>query len=255
MTKHNAAKPVRELKSDKTHNAHWIVRWVRRHKRALAFLGAFIVFMTFVIKDALRDQLKDAMGSMNEAKAFNGVLADTRRIRHQLARIEPPQEINAPVKISDKTDPLIAETIRRVDAAKRECVRQLQNYDAVVGLAEALHGQSEADDTLEQIHKAASALDELVGLELELRTGKPPLSRVQEIRSKISDLISKATLGEAWIEDRTGGLMWLMALRKQGLERKYGQITWTSYWLYALGWSLGLAGRLVGVEVGGGDSD
>jgi hypothetical protein len=36
---------------------------------------------------------------------------------------------------------------------------------------------------------------------------------------------------------------------------RYRASTWVSYILYALGWSLGLAGRLVGVEGMGGAND
>lgn len=84
MTEKTAATPALEKKQAQP-KPNRVVRWIRRRHRILTFIGALIVFGTFVVKDALRDQLKDALDAMHNGAGFNMVRDDTRRIRAQHA--------------------------------------------------------------------------------------------------------------------------------------------------------------------------
>jgi hypothetical protein len=43
-------------------------RFVRNHNRLLTFIGAFIVFTTFIVKEAVRDNLKEYTDSIKIAQ-------------------------------------------------------------------------------------------------------------------------------------------------------------------------------------------
>jgi len=45
-----------------------IIDYVRRHRRVLAVAGALIVFLTFIVKDAVREQVKDLVSGLQSAE-------------------------------------------------------------------------------------------------------------------------------------------------------------------------------------------
>ncbi len=53
--------------------------YFRRHKRALTIVGALIVFATFVVKDGIRDDLKDRLDTINQAETTFNIRQDTNR--------------------------------------------------------------------------------------------------------------------------------------------------------------------------------
>ena len=59
-----------------------------RHARLLSFVGAFIVFGTFIIKDALRDTSKDLLQSLSFAQASFALRSDNNTIIDKIDQVD-----------------------------------------------------------------------------------------------------------------------------------------------------------------------
>jgi hypothetical protein len=71
-------------------------RFCRRDGRILTLLGALIVFLTFVVKDGLREHLKDAAGSISAANDVFAIREDNMGTRLELEELKKDLERNAP---------------------------------------------------------------------------------------------------------------------------------------------------------------
>ena len=72
----------------------WVPRDVRikdfvvRHHRTLTFVGALVVFVTVVVKDGLREQLKDLVSSISAAESVFAIRNDTSTTTMWLQRLQ-----------------------------------------------------------------------------------------------------------------------------------------------------------------------
>src|SRR5690242_14835307 len=62
-----ATEPTKELQPQ-VKKEYKALKWIRRHHRILTFAGAVIVFATFIVKDAIRERLRDLSESIKEAQ-------------------------------------------------------------------------------------------------------------------------------------------------------------------------------------------
>lgn len=75
-----------------------------------------------------------------------------------LARITPQVETANPISVpGQRGKSVLAKTIREIDAAKHKCFRQLEDYQAIYGLAEIVPDDYNAEDVVTQTDKATHA--------------------------------------------------------------------------------------------------
>lgn len=67
---------------------HRVSRFIRRHNRSLTFVGALIVFATFVVKEGFRDHLKGLVKQIDNATSVFVIRQDTERTGLVLKAIE-----------------------------------------------------------------------------------------------------------------------------------------------------------------------
>lgn len=220
------------------------VQWLRTHHRKLTFLGAIIVFSTFVLKDGLQEQLKGLDDAIAGAESLYLLRKDADDLRFRLVDMATKLNLEQPTitfieKTTDGNDYLndeignntmnmirrLSDKVRNPDIAWRITAiedKQQELSDDAYQL-QALNGSDDDNNNPEYISKEQSRIDVQV-------------FKLHRKMSLLSDALVKASK-EA----------------KEKAEENVHIATWASYFLYALGWGLGLVGRLVGVGAVGED--
>lgn len=221
---------------------HRIRTLVHAHSRFLTFLSALVVFTTFIIKDAVREHLKNLVDASEAAQnryevqaADNGFAVEFRDIRARLVDL---------VRISQGT---------RVDTKKseREEWQMLDHMnesfatdlDTLSDLVEKLPDQ---DGTLRRLEELRKGLKETKDNWMWGRTpprppgGPPYISREPEdVRDDVYALRSKS--------DSLTREVLIQAKRTRDKDEHYYKIlTWFSYPLYGASSILGLFASLYG---------
>lgn len=65
-----------------------VLVFLREHSRIVTFLGALIVFATFITKDVWRERIKDSSDSLQSDSSFYLLRFDHENQQNQLSRIE-----------------------------------------------------------------------------------------------------------------------------------------------------------------------
>jgi len=236
-----------------------LVRLLRRRHRLLMFIGALIVFGTFVLKDALREQLKDLVDSISGSENLFLLRGDSAQIMRSFdalnAKMDAERFFDEPAKSRLVASPTLVElSIWHLEPS-------VNRDKATLDYASAMLEKLPKRDTRDIIAKIDAARS---NLNLYSHGVTDLASKVWTIHSK-DDPASVAVLRQAStladdqaniyleISHTEEAVLDRAREKAQYYERRYMVYTWISYVLYGIGWLLGLAGRLVGVE-GVGDS-
>lgn len=232
-------------------NGDWIPREARfkiffvKHRRLMTFTGALIVFVTFVVKDGLREQLKDLVSSIDSAENVFAIRNDTATTATWLQRLQEQVDWIAE-KIKLKGTSYSGDMVERMHSSfeiTNEMHESLAvSLDNISQLLEKVPGQQQNEKKHKEIEDRLRDLREQREALLTIFTREPmsilwkiaPLLNETEKASDDTRQLAKDVLAEAAKE------------RKQR-EKIVNVTTWTSYVLYILGWGLGLAGRVYGV--------
>lgn len=226
---------------------------LRRHLRLITFIGALIVFGTFVVNEGLRNQLKDLIdsertaqqASLNDVNASESI-ASYARIEQKVDSVRAliVGSANAKDFPDSYTDQLILVSgrIERCEDILHNIVRlkeQLPKEVASdVGVETAQILIDNAKDLFEASRKAGGTLypdpTAYGGVQLS------PINEALAASQKMKEFVA-ATMVTVISHSEE--------VRKRN-EHRLSIWTKASYLLYALGWSLGLIGRLVGVNTG-----
>lgn len=259
-----AADPLSATSKSQTRKRGFI-GWIARHRQFLTFLGALVVFGTFIVKDALREQLKDSVDAVQNAENAFLMRMDLSRMANELVllsndltglRFGYQARLNATDKVKIRTasggyaspappnmpDGRLLET---VGIMERSCGQLKESLDGSARLLESTPKsiQSMLFPRIQQVDlRMRNLMNDLADTRSHLIQGSHPdtpwkfAGPLTQIESEVHD-IEKMTLDYA--RDA-----------QQANEGRYKIYTWMSYFLYAFGWGLGLIGRLLGVEVG-----
>ncbi len=197
---------------------------MRNRNRLLTYVGAFIVFGTFVVKDGLREHLRDAAGSISAASNVFAIREDNIETRLELADLKK--------NLADKDAANRSWSDVRVVQTKSQ--QMYYSLGAVAYLIETTHDE-------EDVPRITVLDQELT----KIRFGSLDLNMSPSTVSALSLSASALELQLAQFEDEVMQHARLKLQRKQEL---YDIFTWVSYVLYAIGWGLGLVGKLYGVD-------
>lgn len=224
---------------------------IRRNKfmwflrKLLTFVGAIIVFGTFIVKDGMRERLRDATDRLTRVQDLYTIRADI-------------------VQLAGKVDSI---TIRRSrflnqheypdPPPKKKDIEEAGEWieDEVETDRLMFDNQSTLLDTLPLPHRSET-ISEMAGAQAKL-------DELMDISSKglygpgaAKNLLNSLDVGQQFI-NHFNWARWNISEEateaKETAEHRYSLFTWASYFLYTLGWGLGLVGRLVGVNTGGDD--
>ena len=221
----------------------------RQNKRSLSFtlIGAFIVFTTFIVKEAVGDHFKESAESINFAEqsyrnAMNTAIVAKEVVdaQFQLSRSQGPAQAGGDVR-KDVTPELdsVRLNLFLLDNLN-ELNEKLPNNDA---LRAELNGHRA---TLQHLETTLTALSLLFS---------SPKFVTKEREDQLLDA-RKKVWNEHWqfiIPTGQAILNRAHALKEQR-EHFYQRWKTLSYVLYAIGWGIGLFGKLLGVgDIGGGE--
>lgn len=236
--------------------------FVRRHNRLVVIVGALVVFLTFIIKEGMRESIKDEKDAIHDGLNMVTLRGAIETANEELrdSKILLVKTYNLAIAIQDKypafttnptTDGQIAQQLLKV---KRQLVSQhLESMEALLKLLrknandailEDFHARTVAADIsarkLEQqmiIELGENFINGDISQKLSAQTNEKAEKfgkRLDELREN-SDLLMKNFLKDAQQAEEKD-------------EQSYIHYTWCSYGLYFVGWALTLIGRLYGVD-------
>ena len=224
----------------------WLKVFITQHRRLVTFIGALIVFVTFIVKDGLREQLKDLVSSIDSAESVFAIRNDATTTAMWLQRLQEQVDWIAE-KIKLKATSYSGDMVERTHSSL-EIINEVHeslgvSLDNISKLVEKVPGQKQSIQKVEEIKKRLQELRDQHDVLVQIFTREPmgviwklaPLLSETQKTSDDTRLLARQVLATA------------VTARKQR-EEVVGVATWASYVLYTLGWSLGLAGRLYGVD-------
>jgi hypothetical protein len=239
-------------------------RFLVVHKRWLSFIGALLVFATFVSKEVLRDNLKDLVGALENAQTLFELRGDNASLRTQIFDLR--------VRILDIYDKLVTSkprsdfardisqnlsSIYEVDEELRLVEPTLANTTELVSRlppnAERTKALDRCRQELQQAHAAsAEAQSTVQNLSASRKFLPHPPPFTNDEQGQLASAVGKAANASrtAWqdVEESTLKIFEEARQYKEKKERQYNHWTWASYVLYTLGWTLGLVGSLYGIS-------
>lgn len=219
--------------------------FARSHNRLLTFVGALIVFFTFVIKEGLREHLKDLVDSIDSAQTFYTVRSDSQNLSAKLSDLQQhladlEDEVSSRNNKSgdgSQDDPAIR--TGAVKSALDALEVSLDNMSHLAGkLPEAPTYEKTIAALQQKIDQTYSTLEEDVssqeGLDEFRQTPETEIEARARLLSHQVDSAASALLQDAG--------------KEQARREHYFEVcTWISYGLYVIGWGVGLLGRILGV--------
>jgi len=237
-----------------------VSRKSQKLSRVTAIIGAGIVLATFVVKDVMKERLKDANDSLSGAESF--YLTQTYNIFIQDDIVYIKQEVDLALSTlqSQEKDQLqrSEQLLRTKSQAGNDHLNVVIEYAR--NLASLIDKLPQETD---KAKRANSLLAECTSLSAEV---KSLLSRLPGLLSAINDNLKDpqafAGLKEFVNETEpipvktqrimdeaktlTKSVVADLATKKKASEQSYQRTTVLSYVLFALGWITGLAGQLLG---------
>ena len=226
--------------------------------RALSIIGAGIVLATFVVKDAVRENLKDFVDDLDNASAVFAIRRDFNTAAFQLRVIE--QKIDRVEQLTGNAtkDPFTLLAVNQQAMIVREWLDAAEiTIDNVSRLSERLssdrteyYGRALAT-TRSHLSEARTAFRTagVVAAKAAARLnadGTPSsLDRIDilnantDVSNKTNEVVASAENLSKTIREEAESL-------KSRKEHRYTWLTLASYILFGIGWTLALIGRLVG---------
>jgi len=258
---------IREATSKKKDSTRRSIKeCLGRHERAITFLGAMVVFCTFVTREGVREYLKEAADSVrsSEAKLDNfemmsmviGISSEPGEILEKTEALDEDR-----YDVSDKND----EDERKSALAKADDIldvrpfgrRQIMfwqyYYDQTPSTFDLLPMTKERKTEKEQLGKERAetirgfnAIPRISKAELHNMSGKAQEDELDKI-FEAYNVFSRAGVKYVRLLLRADDQILEEAHKKRDrAESWYKRSTVASYFLYTFGWGLGLLGKLYG---------
>jgi hypothetical protein len=232
-----------------------------RLSKIVSFIGAGVVLATFVVKDVMKENLKDVNDSLGSAQNF--YLSQTYNIFIQDDLSYIKQEVDlalSALQSSEKNQFERRESVLRASAqAGNDHLNVVIEYVRnLASLIDKLQNETDKRDQVRillvrcaqlsiEIKSLQNRIPQIFSLINHNSEDPQALARLTEftkdtepIPGKTQSIMEEATkLTQSVVSD--------LAARKEETERNYERTTNLSYVLFALGWIIGLAGQLLGV--------
>lgn len=231
--------------------------------RIITYIGAIIIFATFVVKDVMRERLKDLNDSMNSAEMFyltqtsieqtqmgmadmemtlgtvNFNIVDQKageidRYQHQIQLVFA----TAVAKFS-LTEQYIKNLTRLIQKLPHDESQQKQ-VDSLLARCAAIKTQAEA------VPKEADAFIKKYRTSMEEDESPPPgaMARMNALLKQLQAFQNdSATFGTS-VQNVTDSVLANAHQIEEKSDHQYSWATVASYMLYSLGWILAFAGRV-----------
>ena len=246
--------------------------YLHAHSRVLTFAGALIVFTTFIVKEGLRERVKDLSDSIEDAETVFALRSDTGEVMRTLADIQTSlnrfnDRIQSEPPLGDGLNPPnagflreTADMVRTRVLAERLAFDNLErlieklpmpNQNYVIGKSDSV--KKEIDALLPQLDEEDAYGDQLEKIVTSNKKLSPSdIAAVSEVnvraRASLQQVIENYRRTMADFDSVTTDVLSYSQMLKVFGDRLYSWFTWASYILYTVGWGLGLLTRIYGGE-------
>lgn len=268
-----AAGKIRYKQDEQTRWRRQLRSYVRAHDRLLTFVGALIVFTTFIVKDGLRDRLKDLDDSIERAETVFAQRTDIGEVIRTLAEMQTSlnkmnlDRAGSKPQLTSRSMPSPAVLRETVNTVRTRLLAERLAFDSLARLVEKMPtttNQAEAVRKadiakreidaflphLDEIDADADQLETLVASKRDLSPATVAVASELNARAMavLHELLEhyRATM-TALDQDASELLLESQEIRALN-EDMYSWVSLASYILYTVGWGLGLLTRLYGGE-------
>jgi hypothetical protein len=232
--------------------------FLKKHGKTLSLVGALIVFVTYVVKEGFREHVKDLVDAAENGRNVFVIRNDNNTLAFQLLAIE--DSLNAALNDIPKR----GQEILSLDGIERPMtiLSHMQqdigaSLDNMAALTEKNHGNTSDRTEIETLAKRYDGLRDyhkwLTEAIVEVRRGKyavfEHVKHEELVKIEVLDLVVRTERLTDDTRDRGSSVLKAVGEKKDKEQRYYGILTWVSYGLYTVGWSLGLLGKMFGVEL------
>lgn len=231
--------------------------FARKHSKALTFLGSALVLLTFIVKDAWRENLKNFVDAADAAQSTFLLRSDEQRVDFQLRAIE--QRL---VQLEAKSETKDEVARYRLGAIydEIEIYRQREqgigvSLDNISSLLDILPSEMLAKrlktlrDAFSRAKQSRDGLDRELSHDIDKYAGKPiPIEPFMHLSGGVSSYSNDLTAIANGSETLAKDALREVTQEKQQKERYFQWATWASYALYPAGWLLALIGSLYHIE-------
>jgi len=221
-------KITRKQKSDDHQNDDGKTFYIR-HDRFFTLLGSFLIFATFITKEAIGENLKDLVSRMDTAENLFVIRED---LAFSLNNAKPWSPL---LNGENPTNE------QKMDASNLSQLQTEPLLEIARQLAKSLPDEKTFSDRADEIESDLSDLPRLKAPP----PGSPPQkdydTAVNNLYNASNDVFTRASGLRHEVFEQAKQL-------KQKREIRYGIAKWSSYFLFALGWGLTFYGQLSGKE-------
>jgi hypothetical protein len=222
-------------------------KWVHKHERKLVIFAACVAVVTLLLKEIVREDLKDLKDSLSGANStfvmrsnFAAIHSEVKDIAAHLYRMLNPKgdqgqkDQSAFFDIEDETD----KTINHTDALKEE-------FDSMQDLLEAMDGTEEQYAQLEKFDGKVTDINNVLVqaiADYAIGVDKDP-SRIRKIEDAEAGLEIDALKWE-------GDVLHDAQEKEKSRDTQYQTVTNVTYWLLGAAAVIGLLGRILDIKLG-----
>jgi len=221
--------------------ARAIRSFVSRHTRLLELLGLLVVFITFVIKDGIRDQLKDRVSTLAASEVSFLISSEISTVSHKIDELKPMGFIPT------ETGAVVPTGIGAIDEIKR-LKDSVSVYTSRTGsLIDALPNNDALEKRMSGINKRAGDFDfEAATIEAKEGRGSPSTNGIVPLNTLLT--LGKGQRIQSEIDEFQWEVFDAADKAAKAAEGRYKVATWTSWLFYGVGWFLTATARLLGVK-------
>jgi hypothetical protein len=242
----------------------------KRHK-LFAIAGALIIFITFIFKEGVREQLKDLTDSISEGeKNYN-----ERRVEQETAE-KVDNLSKAMQELEDKSDHKKQKQRYYDESGNLVDADEQRNEEEHERVTELMHSVSNLFTDLKIRGEHRTEFDEQLSKISGIDAANDKYINAHSIHACQAQIDPNEDTGCGWSDEEiidagnnlniemgelsqdtlelASKVLQEQEQRRIRLKHFYDLFTWVSYGLYTFGWGLGFVGRLYGLpEAAGGD--
>jgi hypothetical protein len=224
------------------------LKLLSKHQLLPAFIGAAVVFGTFIVKETLREHLKDFAESLDRSETLFTLRRDHSFLQSELSLVHQSLRESKYTRIGASKLEEYNQKRGELFGVMSVFSETLDNCLELVQQLPAKRGESYIKE-LDRIQLLFDNLDKArYNIMPDVRDSTFVDPEWFKLRNAILNEMTISVMYDKNDVDRIALKIFADAREvRHENEHWYQVCTWVSYFLYTLGWGLGLVGRLVGV--------
>jgi hypothetical protein len=214
--------------------------WLRKHSRTLQSLGILTVLLTFIVRDVLREPVKDSTGSLSAARSVFAVRNDLAEIKEQLEGIT-----GQPTERTSGSEKAVEAKVRADMVLLSESVYVTKaSAESLCNLTKTMSNSADQKTACDLIESSKTLAKDIAEGRATIETLRGADERVA-FYGRLADRSYKVALAVSMF-----GLSFIEHADKEQEEKegKYRFLTYVYYGLFGIGLALGAVGTLFGIK-------